>query len=201
MAIVTALPTAPHDFEGAVPRKAAPQQLLGSRWPLEIFCVVGPCAHPVSRGATAWTPCVSALPAATNEASSPSAAAHPLAAACHSSNGSLESELFLSTAVRTEHPAGDMDDGDDSEAVHATLSIDLRRPPAAFPHYWKRSFGSGHALLATRADWQAQLRMAVSELGLEGLRFHGTFDDDMSVVLPGGTAGSYNYYNVDRVCG
>mmetsp|Transcript_34239 Transcript_34239/g.63492 ORF Transcript_34239/g.63492 Transcript_34239/m.63492 type:complete len:554 (-) Transcript_34239:108-1769(-) len=71
-----------------------------------------------------------------------------------------------------------------------------------FPHYWKRCFGSGHALLGTRADFREHLRLAVSELGLAGLRFHGTLDDDMSVVAGDGAEGEddeYYFYNVDLV--
>ena len=78
----------------------------------------------------------------------------------------------------------------------ATLDVNLSAPSAPFEHVWKRSFGSGHALLATRADWRAHLDLAIAELGLAGLRFHGTLDDDMSVTLDGA---SYYWYNVDAV--
>ena len=78
----------------------------------------------------------------------------------------------------------------------ATLALNLSAPSAPFEHVWKRSFGSGHALLATRADWRAHLELAIAELGLAGLRFHGTLDDDMSVTLDGA---SYYWYNVDAV--
>ena len=50
-----------------------------------------------------------------------------------------------------------------------------------FPHSWKESFGSGHALLATRADWREHLELAIKDIGIKRLRFHGIFDDDMSV--------------------
>lgn len=50
--------------------------------------------------------------------------------------------------------------------------------------------------MGTRADWQAQLRLAVAELGLQGLRMHGVLDDDMSVV---NDKGMYSWYNIDRV--
>jgi len=50
--------------------------------------------------------------------------------------------------------------------------------------------------MGTRADWQGQLRLAVAELGLQGLRMHGVLDDDMSVV---NDKGMYSWYNIDRV--
>eukprot|EP01052_Picozoa_sp_SAG31_P026641 SAG31_NODE_2431_length_5707_cov_2.157810_7_plen_82_part_00 len=39
-------------------------------------------------------------------------------------------------------------------ATAADLHVNLQQQPRAFPHYWTRCFGSGHALMGTRADWQ-----------------------------------------------
>lgn len=74
---------------------------------------------------------------------------------------------------------------------------DAHREP--FDHYWKRSFGSGHALLATRNDWQRQLRSLREDLGAERVRFHGIFDDDLSTVLH--TPHGYQFYNIDQIYG
>ena len=57
----------------------------------------------------------------------------------------------------------------------------------AFPPYWKRSFGSGHARLTLRDDWRTHFRLAVDELGMRGVRHHGMFDDDMGPVVVGST--------------
>ena len=38
---------------------------------------------------------------------------------------------------------------------------------APLPHFWEHTVGSGHAPLALRADWQAQLRRCHEELGFE----------------------------------
>lgn len=67
--------------------------------------------------------------------------------------------------------------------VPVTVAVDLSAPAKAFPHYWKRSFGSGHARLSLRTDWQGHLKEAVQELGLQGVRYHGILDDDMGVVV------------------
>ena len=75
------------------------------------------------------------------------------------------------------------------------VTLDASGATTAFPHNWERSFGSGHALLATRADWQQHLQRSVNEIGLRGVRMHGVLDDDMSVT-PDGT--TYHWYNVDR---
>lgn len=76
------------------------------------------------------------------------------------------------------------------------IGMDAAGATIPFPHNWERAFGSGHALLATRSDWQAQLKRAVAEIGLRGVRMHGLLDDDMSVMPD---AHTYSWYNVDRV--
>ena len=80
-------------------------------------------------------------------------------------------------------------------AVHVTVDVDASSlaGASAFPPYWKRSFGSGHAKLTLRDDWRAHFKLAVSELGMGGVRHHGMYDDDMTVV--GGTlaAPTYNF--------
>lgn len=67
----------------------------------------------------------------------------------------------------------------------------------ALPHTWKRSFGSGHAALGLRPDWLGQLQQARDELGLEGVRQHGLFDDDMGPVVTGHR--TYNFSSIERL--
>lgn len=45
--------------------------------------------------------------------------------------------------------------------------------------HWQFSVGSGHALLALRADYARQLKFIHDTLGIERVRFHGIFCDDM----------------------
>ncbi len=47
---------------------------------------------------------------------------------------------------------------------------------------WRFCVGSGHALLALRTDYTRQLKFIHDELGIERVRFHGIFHDDMSTV-------------------
>jgi hypothetical protein len=42
-----------------------------------------------------------------------------------------------------------------------TLNLEAKE----FPHFWEHTVGSGHALLALRADYQQQLKLAHQELG------------------------------------
>lgn len=72
--------------------------------------------------------------------------------------------------------------------------------------HWKFAVGSGHAALAMRTDYAGQLAFVRKELGLERVRFHGIFDDDMHTLhsirdlypLPGG--GKYTERSF-RLCG
>lgn len=45
--------------------------------------------------------------------------------------------------------------------------------------HWQFCVGSGHAALALRADYVKQLRFIHDELGIQYVRFHGIFNDDM----------------------
>ncbi|MEU6432531.1 beta-xylosidase [Microbispora sp. NPDC046973] len=52
---------------------------------------------------------------------------------------------------------------------------------SAFPHVWSRCIGAGRANEALRADWQRQFAEVVEACGIEYIRFHGVFHDDMFV--------------------
>ncbi|MEU8401608.1 beta-xylosidase [Nonomuraea sp. NPDC048892] len=55
------------------------------------------------------------------------------------------------------------------------------RDESPLPHIWSRCIGAGRANEALRADWQRQFAEAVKTLGIEYIRFHGVFHDDMFV--------------------
>ena len=72
------------------------------------------------------------------------------------------------------------------------------------PHHkhWQFCVGSGHALLALRTDYTRQLKFIRDTLGIERVRFHGIFCDDMRTYndlsmmyqIPGSEAfGEYNF--------
>ena len=57
----------------------------------------------------------------------------------------------------------------------------IRADAPRIPHkkHWQFCVGSGHALLALRTDYVKQLRFIHDTLGIERVRFHGIFNDDM----------------------
>ncbi len=72
-------------------------------------------------------------------------------------------------------------------------------------HHWKHCVGSGQAILAMRSDYTKQLKFIHDELGIERVRFHGIFDDDMQAVMsmadmmpiPGAeNFKNYNFFNI-----
>jgi xylan 1,4-beta-xylosidase len=76
---------------------------------------------------------------------------------------------------------------------------DFAQPPKAFPHSWEHTVGSGHALLALRADWQAQMLRCHNELGFQHVRFHGLLSDDVGTLVCEENQLLYSFFNADRI--
>lgn len=73
--------------------------------------------------------------------------------------------------------------------------IDKRIQVKPFHKHWQFCVGSDHAAVAIRADYVNQLKFIHDELGIQYVRFHGIFNDDMHTLdsfnqvfsaLPGG---------------
>lgn len=59
---------------------------------------------------------------------------------------------------------------------------DYHEKTVAVEPYWNLCVGSCHAATALREDYRQQLARCQRELGFRYVRFHGLFDDDMSVL-------------------
>ncbi|MBR2822568.1 MAG: hypothetical protein IKE24_02645 [Clostridia bacterium] len=61
------------------------------------------------------------------------------------------------------------------------MEFRIRKDTPVKPHrkHWQFCVGSGHALLALRTDYTRQLKWIHDTLGIQRVRFHGIFDDDM----------------------
>ncbi len=79
--------------------------------------------------------------------------------------------------------------------------LDAHSPTLPFTHYWELSVGSCHATTALRADWQKQLERCHKELGFHYVRFHGLFNDDMSVATRPMLSATpvFCFTNIDKV--
>ncbi len=79
------------------------------------------------------------------------------------------------------------------------LTCDLSGATTPLPHFWEHTVGSGHAPLALRADWQAQLKKAHSELGFRHVRFHGIFSHPMDTLICQNEEFLYSFFNADQI--
>lgn len=68
----------------------------------------------------------------------------------------------------------------------ATTAVDFAGATTPFNRYFQRGVGSCHAYLTLREDFRDHFRLAQSEIGFGGVRFHGIFHDLVAVV-GGGT--------------
>lgn len=80
-----------------------------------------------------------------------------------------------------------------------TFHCDLRQTGSPLPHVWNHTVGSGHAALALRADWQAQLRRCRDELGVRYVRFHGLLNDDLGTLIDHAGEPVYAFFNADQI--
>ena len=79
-------------------------------------------------------------------------------------------------------------------------TVDLTAPGRPYPHYWEFCVGSCHAATVLREDVREHIRKAHNECGFRYLRFHGLFDDDMSVYfVPMMGEPVISFYNIDSI--
>ena len=79
------------------------------------------------------------------------------------------------------------------------FDCDFSQTGTRFSHYWEHTVGSGHAPLALRADWQAQMLRCHNELGFQHVRFHALLSDQMGTLVREGDKFFYSFFNTDQV--
>ena len=80
------------------------------------------------------------------------------------------------------------------------IVIDGAAPEHPFPHFWEQMFGSGHATLALRADYQRDMREVKRVTDFRLVRFHGIFDREVGVFhLDARGKPVYNFTYVDEI--
>ena len=93
--------------------------------------------------------------------------------------------------------AGRLEASEAEGATDSTISIDLARTTGSLPHFWEKAAGSDRAAIGLRDQWRQDLVRVHRDTGIESVRFHGLFDDEMGVAAPG--AGKFNFLYVDQV--
>ncbi|MDP8982560.1 MAG: beta-xylosidase, partial [Acidobacteriota bacterium] len=79
------------------------------------------------------------------------------------------------------------------------FEFDFRRSREAFPHFWEHTVGGGHAPLALRADWQAQMLRCHQELGFQHIRFHALLSHEIGTLLCEENQLLYLFFNADQI--
>ena len=79
------------------------------------------------------------------------------------------------------------------------FDCNLDQPGVPLAHTWSHTIGSGHAHLALRADWQAQMRRTHAELGVRHVRFHAILSDGMGTLLVEQDKVLYGFFNADQI--
>jgi xylan 1,4-beta-xylosidase len=78
------------------------------------------------------------------------------------------------------------------------FTCNLSQASKPFAHFWEHTVRSGHAPLALRADWQAQLIQCHNDLGFQHVRFHAllsemqTLSCEENILL-------YSFFNADQI--
>lgn len=82
-----------------------------------------------------------------------------------------------------------------------SYTLDFHSQTKPLDKYWELCVGSCHASTALREDYRAMLTQCRRELGFRYVRFHGLFNDDMSVVLKSMFSNqcSYSFSNIDNI--
>lgn len=66
-------------------------------------------------------------------------------------------------------------------AASNAIAIDAAAPATPLPHFWEHMFGSGRAILSMREDYRRDLRDVKEITGLQYVRFHAIFHDEVGV--------------------
>jgi xylan 1,4-beta-xylosidase len=69
-----------------------------------------------------------------------------------------------------------------------------------FPHFWEQVFGSGRAILSLRDSYRRDLRLMKASTGIQYIRFHAVFHDEVGVYDEDGAGQPiYNWSYVDQI--
>jgi xylan 1,4-beta-xylosidase len=77
------------------------------------------------------------------------------------------------------------------------LTLRLDRESGAFPHFWEKAMGSDRTVVGLRERWREDLVRAHHDTGMQSVRCHGLFDDEMGIAAAG--ASKLNFLYVDQI--
>jgi xylan 1,4-beta-xylosidase len=68
-----------------------------------------------------------------------------------------------------------------AQAQTESVVVDIQAQAHPFPHFWEHMFGSGRAILSLRDSYRQDLRETKRITGLQYVRFHAIFHDEVGV--------------------
>lgn len=89
-----------------------------------------------------------------------------------------------------------------AQASVEAVEVDLRQDLGPLRRVWEQSVGSDRAGITLREEWRKDARRVRNELGVQRVRFHGIFDDEVGVSPKGAlgrTTKGFNFQNVDAI--
>jgi xylan 1,4-beta-xylosidase len=87
-----------------------------------------------------------------------------------------------------------------SSSAAESITVDATAAAQPFPHFWEHMFGSGRARLTMRESYRRDLREVKAVTGLEYVRFHGIFLDELAVYDEDAHGNPvYNFSYVDQI--
>jgi xylan 1,4-beta-xylosidase len=100
----------------------------------------------------------------------------------------------LATALTRDIGASELS-GRSMDAKNITIRFD--RTTSSLPHYWETCFGSDRTAIGLRDQWRQDLIRVRRDAGMQSVRCHGLFDDEMGIASSGD--GTFNYLYVDQI--
>ena len=82
-------------------------------------------------------------------------------------------------------------------AVLERLTVDTNRATGPLPHFWEKCFGSDRVAIGLRAAWRDDLVHTQPLTGMQAVRCHGLFDDEVGIAQAG--SGSWNFLYLDQI--
>ena len=77
------------------------------------------------------------------------------------------------------------------------LTLKLDREIGALPHFWEKAMGSDRTVVGLREQWREDLVRAQRDTGMQSVRCHGLFDDEMGIAAAG--TSRFNFLYVDQI--
>jgi xylan 1,4-beta-xylosidase len=77
------------------------------------------------------------------------------------------------------------------------LAVRLDREIGPLPHFWQKAMGSDRTVVGLRERWREDMVRARRDTGMQSVRCHGLFDDEMGIAAAG--ASKLNFLYVDQI--